>query len=38
MASLKMMWKKLMKNALKRKGGEKNAYDANDTIITTNVD
>ena len=35
---VKEVIKELLKNALKRKGGEKNANDANDMINTTNDD
>ena len=35
---MKEVVKKLLKNALKQKGGEKNANDANDMINTTSVD
>ena len=35
---VKEVIKKLLKNAPKQKGGEKNKNDANDMINTTNVD
>ena len=35
---MKEVVKKLLKKALKQKGGEKNANDANDMINTTSVD
>ena len=37
-SDVKEVTEKLFKNAIKRKGGEKNANDANDIINTTNVD